>query len=130
MARTAEESAATAPATTETTAAAPAGEAAASGAGTRARVILTLDAEAATAYGAKADGSPAAAGDQVNRKDYILRRWSQVTDKERGTIAKELTRLEGRSVPYQIVFQATKGVTAGKVAAAPVAAPAPEAAAS
>lgn len=27
---------------------------------------------------------------------------------KRGEIAKHLTRLEGRKVPYQIVFQATK----------------------
>lgn len=67
-------------------------------------------------------------GSKMKRKDFILKRWGEKAS--RGEIAKELTELEGREVPYQIVFQATKGVAGGpdpKPAAAPAAeAPAAE----
>jgi len=56
------------------------------------------------------------------RIDYIKRRYCE--DKaSRSTIAKELTELQGKPVPYQIVFQATKGLEGG-----PAPAPAAEAA--
>ena len=77
---------------------------------TRAQVILTLDAEAAAAVGAEV-------GSTMKRKDYCVKRFGQGV--ERGPIAKELTRLEGRKVAYQIVFQATKGATKGTAPAAP-----------
>lgn len=50
-------------------------------------------------------------GSTVKRKDYILRRWGEGAS--RGEIAKELTELQGKNVPYQIVFQATKDVPGG-----------------
>lgn len=69
------------------------------------------------------------AGQVLTRKEYVLRRWSQGAD--RGPISKELTRLQGKNVPYQIVFQATggkNGVPGGPVKAATPPAPAPDAA--
>ena len=128
MARTAEDSAAETGAvdTNENTAdgtTSPAPAAAASD-GTKQQVMLTLDEQGAKDYGNGADGNPTPVGTQVRRKDYILRRWSQVANTQRGLIAKELTRIEGRKVPYQIVFQATKGVPNTNVAVA-AAAPAP-----
>src|SRR3954463_1082896 len=77
---------------------------------------LTLDDAGSTfAY-----GDTSKAGQTVNRIDYIRAAW--VTGKQsRGLIAKELTRLSGKKVTYQIVFSATKGV-AGGPAPAPVAA--------
>lgn len=60
-------------------------------------------------------------GKEVTRQEYITKRWTQ-DGVDRGQIAKELTDLEGKKVPYQIVFQGTKGKTqAGKEA--PAAAP-------
>ena len=50
-------------------------------------------------------------GEMVKRKDFVLKRWSQ--KKSRGDIAKELTQIVGKKVPYQIVFQYTKGVPGG-----------------
>lgn len=56
-------------------------------------------------------------GSTCSRAEYIRKRW--VDDKAgRGVIAKELTKLQGKEVPYQIVFQATsalakKGITGG-----------------
>jgi hypothetical protein len=88
--------------------------AAASGGDTR-FIVLTLDQEAATAVGA-------AVGSTMNRKDYILKRWGQGVG--RGPISKELTRLQGKPVPYQIVFQATNKVPGGPAPAQAPAAPA------
>lgn len=62
-------------------------------------------------------------GSTMKRKDYILKRWGEKAS--RSDIAKELTQLEGREVPYQIVFQATKGVPGGPDKAAPAVAEAP-----
>lgn len=60
-------------------------------------------------------------GKEVTRQEYITKRWTQ-DGADRGTIARELTDLEGKKVPYQIVFQGTKGkVRAGT---APASAPA------
>lgn len=73
-------------------------------------VILTLDAEAATAVGAEAGAS-------MSRVDYIRARWASKSV-GRGDIAKEVSRLQGKTVPYQIVFQATKGHEGGPVKAA------------
>jgi hypothetical protein len=68
--------------------------------GTKQRVILTLDEE-----GAKHHGSEV--GATVPRKDFCVKLFEG--GMPRGEIAKHLTRLEGRKVAYQIVFQATKG---------------------
>jgi hypothetical protein len=91
-------------------------------------IVLKLDAQAATDLTGvvKADGHPYAAGDTMKRKEYILARWSQKIG--RGPISKELTRLEGKNVAYQIVFQATDKVPGGPdKAAQPVMAAAPAA---
>lgn len=50
---------------------------------------------------------------EVKRSDYIKNRWAS-RSVSRGEIAKELTELQGKEVPYQIVFQATKGLEGGK----------------
>ena len=42
------------------------------------------------------------------RVDYIHRRYYD-DDVKRGDIAKELSELQGKKIPYQIVFAATKG---------------------
>ena len=77
-------------------------------------VMLTTDGRYGTNVGA-----------QVKRIDLIRALW--VNQKlSRGTIAKYLTELSGKKIPYQIVFSGTKGLTGGPdkvVAAAPVAAP-------
>jgi hypothetical protein len=82
-------------------------------------ISIKLDDEGAKAMGTKADGTAYAAGDVVKRKEYILSRWGQKVG--RGPIAKELTRLEGKNVAYQIVFQATDKVPGGPDKAAPAA---------
>jgi len=79
----------------------------------RPKVILTLDEEAAAQFGGEV-------GQQVTRKDFILKLFGE-KGIDRGPIAKTLTRLEGRNVPYQIVFQATKGVEKAKSAEEPAA---------
>ncbi|MGL5074579.1 MAG: hypothetical protein ACRDBG_01890 [Waterburya sp.] len=56
-------------------------------------------------------------GKEWARKDYIKHRWAQKAS--RSQIAKEL------GVPYQIVFQGTKGVPGGPDPVAPVATEAP-----
>jgi len=99
---------------TDTTAA-PAAAAAAPSGDSRS-IVLTLDQQAVTDL---ADGR--AVGSTIARKDYILKRWGQRVI-GRGGIAKELTRLQGKEVPYQIVFQATGKVPGGP---APTEAPAP-----
>lgn len=45
-------------------------------------------------------------GTEISRADYIRQRADEGAP--RGTIAKELTKLQGKTVPYQIVFAATK----------------------
>lgn len=50
-------------------------------------------------------------GEEVSRADYIRREWQ--AGKTRGQIAKDLTKLQGKPIPYQIVFAATKGVAGG-----------------
>lgn len=56
-------------------------------------------------------------GEMVKRKDYILELWTQKRW-SRGEIAKHLTEITGKKVPYQIVFAATKDVAGGPVKAA------------
>ncbi len=80
---------------------------------------LTLDDAGSTfAY-----GDTSKSGQTVNRIDYIRSAWT-VGKQARGAIAKELSRLSGKKVTYQIVFSATKGVAGGPApaAAAPAAA--------
>jgi hypothetical protein len=89
----------------------------------RYRKLVLDDAGATFAYG---DASKA--GQSVNRIDYIRSAWT-VMKQGRGAIAKEVSRLAGKKVTYQIVFSATKGV-AGGPAPAPAATPASGAAAS
>jgi hypothetical protein len=77
--------------------------------------LVTLD----TNYGDKA-------GTKMKRADFIRDCWSRL-QWTRGTITKEINRLNGLSgdkpVKYQIVFAATKGVPGGppQQAAAPAA---------
>lgn len=78
-------------------------------------VILTLDAEHAAFVGVEA-------GATMKRTDYIRARWQQ--GNARGPISKELTKLQGKDVPYQIVFQATKGIEGGPTKTTPAATPA------
>jgi hypothetical protein len=68
-------------------------------------ISFALDTQGAKDFGGNV-------GDTVTRKAYILKRYEQDGIK-RGPISKELSRLEGREVPYQIVFQATKGKVQG-----------------
>lgn len=66
-------------------------------------------------------------GTSIKRTDYIRKRWSE--DRvSRGEITKEVNALtaatfgdDAKAVPYQVIFQATKGVEGGpkKEAAAP-----------
>lgn len=56
-------------------------------------------------------------GKSVSRADYIRKRWKEKAS--RGQIAKELTKLQGKPVPYQIVFAATKGLAGGPDKEAP-----------
>src|SRR6478752_78510 len=96
---------------TETTT--EAGAAAAVESSTGRSVILTLDADHAALVGVDA-------GSTMKRTDYIRARWQSGV--ARGPISKELTKIQGKEVPYQIVFQATKGVEGGpKTPEAPVA---------
>lgn len=51
-------------------------------------------------------------GTSVKRTDYCRKRFTE--DKvSRSAIAKELSALQGKAVPYQIVFAATKGLEGG-----------------
>lgn len=59
-------------------------------------------------------------GQQVNRKDYILELY-QVKKMSRGDIARHLTEITGKKVPYQIVFATTKGKPGGPDKPAPAA---------
>lgn len=45
-------------------------------------------------------------GNQIARSEYIKRRAD--AGASRGQIAKELTKLQGKVIPYQVVFAATK----------------------
>ena len=67
-------------------------------------VMLKLDTEHAALVGV-------AEGSEMKRTDYIRARWQAGT--ARGPISKELSKLQGKDVPYQIVFQATKGIEGG-----------------
>jgi hypothetical protein len=49
----------------------------------------------------------------MKRTDYIRARWSQGAD--RGTIRKEVEKLQGKPVPYQVIFAATKNQDGGPV---------------
>jgi hypothetical protein len=88
-------------ATTETTAATTS---------TGRSVILKLDAEHAALVGV-------AEGSEMKRTDYIRARWQAGVD--RGPITKELNKIakaqdpNAKDIPYQIVFQATKGLEGG-----------------
>ena len=53
-------------------------------------------------------------GEKVKRKDFILKCWREKR-MSRGDIAKKLSEITGKKVPYQIVFQGTKGVAGGPV---------------
>jgi hypothetical protein len=70
-------------------------------------VMVTLDAQ-----------YPGRDGVSVKRIDLIRELWA--AKHSRGSICKEVGRLVGEKVPYQIVFSATKGLAGGpdKVAAA------------
>lgn len=108
------------------------GATAATAAGAKPRISFKIrtigDGEGAKNY---AEISGFEDGKEVTRQEYITKRWT-VDGADRGTIARELTDLEGKKVPYQIVFQGTKNkVQAGKAApadgeAAPAEAPAGE----
>lgn len=90
-------------------------------------IKTTLDQEAVDKFYAGSDKKP---GDTVNRADFIRTAWKSRTV-DRGGIRKEINRLNKatgqKEIPYQIVFQATKGHEGGPVAAP--AAPAAEGAA-
>lgn len=47
----------------------------------------------------------------VKRVDYIRDLWARKMS--RGDIARHLTQITGKKVPYQIVFAATKGIQGG-----------------
>lgn len=62
----------------------------------------------------------------MTRTDYIRQRWTDGAD--RGTIRKEVEALGGKTIQYQVVFAATKGIEGGPkdkktAAAAPASAP-------
>jgi hypothetical protein len=69
---------------------------------------LTLDDVGSTF----AFGNTSKEGVTVNRIDFIRSAW-QVQRKSRSEITRELTRLSGKKVTYQIVFAATKGIPGG-----------------
>ena len=81
----------------------------------RYKKLAVDDAGSSFAYG---DSSKS--GQTVNRVDFIRSAW--VGQRQaRGAIAKEVSRLQGKKVTYQIIFAATKGVAGGPPAAAPIA---------
>jgi hypothetical protein len=53
-------------------------------------------------------------GEMVKRQDFIRECW-QERRMSRGEIAKLLTEIQGKKVPYQIVFAATKKLEGGPV---------------
>ena len=78
---------------------------------------ITLDADSIDfAYG---EFSDYVVSDVVNRIDFIRAAWGLT--KSRGDITRELTRLTGKKVAYQIVFAATKNQPGGPVKVAEVA---------
>lgn len=51
-------------------------------------------------------------GEQIARTAYIRKRFTE--DKvSRSEITKEVSKLQGKAVPYQIIFAATKGLQGG-----------------
>ena len=60
-------------------------------------------------------------GQLIKRLEFIKR---EVIEKgrPRGEVAKQLSQIQGKKVPYQIVFAATKGFKAAKPEAKPAAA--------
>jgi hypothetical protein len=50
-------------------------------------------------------------GEQVKRLDYIREQWAAKVS--RADIAKAVSELQGKTIPYQIVFAATKGIEGG-----------------
>lgn len=89
------------------TAAAPAASTPSAGGG--GQVMLTLDEQGAKDYGNGPDGNAVQSGYQVSQKDYILRRFSN--NAKRGDIRKEVSRLRGKEIAFQVIFGATKGLT-------------------
>jgi len=69
---------------------------------------VTLDSDASKFLA----GDESKSGVTMNRIDFIRQAWTQAR-KPRGAISKELTRLTGKKVTYQIIFSATKGVAGG-----------------
>ena len=47
----------------------------------------------------------------MSRTEYIRTRWAAGID--RGTIRKEVCKLQGKDVPYQVIFGATKNQPGG-----------------
>ena len=47
----------------------------------------------------------------MSRTEYIRTRWAQGVD--RGTIRKEVCKLQNKDVPYQVIFGATKNQPGG-----------------
>ena len=47
----------------------------------------------------------------MKRTDYIRHRWGQKAS--RGTIRAEVSKLQDKDVPYQVIFGATKGIPGG-----------------
>lgn len=50
-------------------------------------------------------------GEQVARTDYIRKRWAEGA--ARGVIRKEVSKLQGKEIAFQIIYAATKGVEGG-----------------
>ena len=107
-------------ATTTQTSAAPQTDAAAATAAPdeRYRKVVLDDAGSTFAY-----GDTSKSGQTVNRIDFIRSAWQN--KQGRGSIAKEVSRLVGKKITYQIVFSATKGVPGGPTPAAQPATTAP-----
>jgi hypothetical protein len=108
-------------ATTTQTSAAPQTDAAAAATAApdeRYRKVVLDDAGSTFAY-----GDTSKSGQTVNRIDFIRSAWQN--KQGRGSIAKEVSRLVGKKITYQIVFSATKGVPGGPTPAAQPAAAAP-----
>lgn len=59
------------------------------------------------------------AGTTVKRIDLIRALWQQ-QKMSRGSIAKYLSAISGKKIPYQIVFSGTKGLAGGPDKVAPV----------
>lgn len=96
-----------APQTNTNGSAAPTEAAASTVADERYRKLTLDDAGSTFAY-----GDTSKSGQSVNRIDFIRSAWT-VGKQARGAIAKEVSRLAGKKITYQIVFSATKGVAGG-----------------